>query len=200
MIDDRDNRDDRDDRDRNDTPPDWPHLGSREGPNLHIFRVRHDRLRNPRTNRDLDRLVLETPDWVNVVAYTRERRLVLVRQYRFGVGAVTTEVPGGVIDRGEGHHAAAIRELREETGYTAPRWTYLGSVQANPAFQTNRCHHWLAEDAEATHAPEPDPGEDLRVLTATEDEARALVCSGEIAHSLVVSALCRVLDLRGTTA
>jgi len=166
------------------------------GPDLLICRARFDTLRNPRTGGELRRTVLETPDWVNVVAFTPERRLVVVRQFRFGPRQVTTEIPGGVIDRGEDAEHAARRELREETGYTAPRWTLLGSVEPNPAFHDNVCHHWLAEDAVPTHPLELDPGEDIVVDTLSEDEVRSAIRSGTVRHSLVISALCRVLDLR----
>lgn len=178
------------------SPAPWPHHGSTRGPDLRLFQVRHDRLTNPRTGVELERLVLETPDWVNVVALSAEDRVVLVRQYRFGIGRVTTEIPGGVIDRGESHRAAAERELREETGYTSDRWIYLGSVEANPAFQTNLCHHWLAREARRTHEPEPDSGEDITVHEASFDDVRAAIDCGEIAHALVISALARVMDLR----
>jgi 8-oxo-dGTP pyrophosphatase MutT (NUDIX family) len=176
-------------------PLPWKKLSSRHGAHMVLFRPRWDRLTNPRTGQEFDRLVLETPDWVNVVALTPDRRLVCVHQFRFGSGAVTLEIPGGMIDRGEEHGAAAQRELREETGYTSQRWRYLGAVEPNPAFHDNVCHHWLAEDCVLTHEQEPDPGEDIAIEAVPLDLVRERIARGDIRHSLVISALSRVIDL-----
>jgi 8-oxo-dGTP pyrophosphatase MutT (NUDIX family) len=178
----------------------WPKLSTRRGEHMVLFRPRWDTLKNPRTDEVMERLVLETPDWVNIVAFTDERagerKLVCVRQFRFGTGEITLEIPGGALDPREPHEDAARRELREETGYTSEKWTYLGFVEPNPAFQTNRCHHWLAEGARRTHDLELDSGEDIQVAELTLAEVREGIASGEIRHSLVLTALARVLDLR----
>lgn len=183
-------------REARSAPRAWERVASEHRPHMILFRPRYDTMVHPRTGARMQRLVLEVPAWVNVVALTPERELVMVRQFRFGTAALTLEIPGGMVDRGEDHRAAAERELREETGHTAERWRYLGCVEPNPAFQDNLCHHWLAEGARRTTEQCLDSGEDIEVETVVLERVRELVLDGTIRHSLVLTALARVLDLR----
>ena len=105
----------------------WTKQRSESGPDLGLLQARFDWMRHPEGH-VLRRLVLESCDWVNVVARDEEERVILVRQYRFGIGACTLEPPGGSVDAGEQPLAAARRELLEETGYGGGRWTPLGEL------------------------------------------------------------------------
>ena len=177
------------------SPEAWPLEQSRPGPDLFIFKARIDDRRHPRSGQVLPRVALEAPDWVNVIAVTIEGLVILVRQFRFGSGAVSTEIPAGMVDPGEQPLAAARRELLEETGFAAERWTGLGSVDPNPAFLGNRCHLWLADGCRKVAEPQMDGGEDIALAFWPLDAVRQAIRSGDIDHSLVVCAFSRILDL-----
>jgi ADP-ribose pyrophosphatase len=174
----------------------WQHLYSEPGPDLTVCRVRFDWVENPRNAHRMKATVLEVRDWVNVVALTPDGKLVVVEQYRFGAGKVTTEVPAGILEPGEDHQQAAMRELREETGYTSENWMYLGWVEPNPAFMNNHCHHWVARDVRCTHPPELDDGEAIVVRELSVEEVREHIQRGEMRSSLGLLALAQVLDIR----
>lgn len=173
----------------------WKRVATEPGPALPLFKVRFDEMRHPTGTYTHRCLVLECPDWVNVVAVTHSGHIVMVEQFRYGIGELSLEPPAGIVDDGESSIVTAKRELLEETGYGGGRWRYLGSVQPNPAFQSNLCHHWLVEGVSALAPPAPDPGEALRIRLMTRTELREAFTAGHLKHTLAISALSRYLSL-----
>lgn len=176
---------------------DWDRLASRYDADLVLFKTRFDQMRHPVSEQVLERLVLESVDWVNCVAIDRDGRHVMIRQYRFGVSATTLETPGGMVDAGEGHGDAARRELLEETGYGGGTWHYLGAVEPNPAIHNHLCHHWLARGVELQAEQDPGEGEHIAVELMDGLHVVEAARSGEIKHALALSVISRVLDLWG---
>lgn len=136
--------------------------------------------------------VLSYSEWVHIVAFTEDDQLVLVRQYRHGVGRWVTELPGGMADPGDPSLAeTAARELLEETGYRAtdtPR--LIASLDANPATHTNRVHTFLARDVTLERPPALEAGEEgLRVLLMPIGELIDALRRGEISQSMHVAGL-----------
>lgn len=166
----------------------WPLVETRQLADYRICRVRRDRRRSPRTGADHDFHVLQMPEWVNVIAVTRQARIVVIQQFRHGTGEVSVEIPGGVADAADGDLAAsARRELLEETGYEAEEVVAIGRVTANPAIQDNRCHTFVALGARRAGAAAPDEVEDIAVWEVAMDEIPALIASGRINHALVIA-------------
>jgi len=153
-----------------------------------LFRQIVAQRRSPHTGRPHAFYRLQGPDWVNVVAFTREGELLVVEQFRHGIDAPTLEIPGGGCDGGESPAAAARRELREETGFTSENWVALGFCTPNPATQNNRCHTFLALDCDSAGGLELDPAEELQVWAMAWFEWQARMRQGEIHHALVLAA------------
>lgn len=170
-------------------PSRWEALDHTTLATTRIFDVRSTRFRHPVRGIERDFVIIDSPDWVNVVALTPDHRLVLVRQFRYGTCEFSVEIPGGVIERGEEPLVAGVRELCEETGYTGAPARLLGSVHPNPALQTNRCHYVLVEQAVRTKPLAWDDDEEIEVTTLPVAEVLQLAHSGGITHALALNAV-----------
>ena len=156
--------------------------------NFKIFDIEKIETISPRTGKELPFFLLNCQDWVNIIAITKENNIVMVKQHRFGTSKTELEIPGGIIEEGEEPMEAAKRELLEETGYEGNKFTYLGHVDPNPAFQTNKCHVTLIENCVLVSKQKLDPGEDIAVETVSQRNIQELIRNGTIRHSLVLAA------------
>jgi 8-oxo-dGTP pyrophosphatase MutT (NUDIX family) len=154
------------------TPIDSYHIHSGR-----IIDVSTERLRYA-NGREYDLDFVRHPGAAAVVAVDDGDRVCLVRQYRHGVTDFLWEIPAGKLDAGEAPQVCAVRELAEETGVAAQRWTSLGQFLPAPGIFTEVIHLYLARDLEVG-PPAPDADEELEIQWLPLREAVEMVLRGE---------------------
>jgi len=95
------------------------------------------------------REVVVHPGGVGIVAVTDEKKVVMVRQYRYPMEEELLEIPAGKLDDREDPFECAVRELSEETGYTANKWVNLGKMYPSPGFCRETLYLYLATDLQS---------------------------------------------------
>ncbi|EOQ97961.1 NUDIX domain protein [Leptospira wolbachii serovar Codice str. CDC] len=146
----------------------------------------------PRSVEEKTYYVLKSKNWVNVVPVTKAGEILLIKQYRHGIGEDSLEIPGGIVDDGPGSELeSAIRELREETGYATDTSNYklLAKFSGNPAMFTNWSYSYVAQDVELVHDVEFDEGEDIEIVLKKPEEVKRLLLDGTIHHPQMAAAL-----------
>jgi 8-oxo-dGTP pyrophosphatase MutT (NUDIX family) len=167
----------------------WESVSRERVADCRVFCVDRAWFRHPGRAVTHDFFVIDSPDWVNVVAVTTGGELVLVNQFRFGVQEFSWEVPGGLLDGTEDPIAAGRRELLEETGFGGGEARVLSSVWPNPAIQNNRCHFVLIEGVVRMAELAWDEHEEIESIHLPVDEVLTRARAGEIVHSLTLTAL-----------
>jgi len=133
--------------------------------------------------------VNEYPTWVNAFGLTEDNKVVMVKQYRHGLGEISLELPGGVAEKGESPEEACRREMMEETGYAFQSMECLGKICANPSTTNNYMYMFLAKGGKKIADISLDDTEDLEVAIYTIDEVRQLVRDNKIIQSLHVNCI-----------
>ena len=169
-------------------PRKWKTLESETVYRTPIFDLHRRASHHPRRGHR-DFFVLEAPPWVNIIPVTPGNEVVMVRQYRHGIGAFTLEIPGGMKDpEDRDPMAAARREMLEETGYDSADIVALGQVHPNPAIQPNYCHFFAARGARKVQRQQLDANEEAEVVLVPMAKVNRLIASGRISHALVIAA------------
>ena len=177
----------------------WESMGGETLYDAKIFRLRSVLRKSP-DGTLAPFISVDSPDWVTVVpelapsggedspGAAADRRFLLVRQYRHGTEEVGLEFPAGVIDPGETPREAAVRELLEETGYSAGELVEIGSVSPNPAFMTNTTHTFMARELRKVSGQDLDEHEILDVHEVGIEEIRRDIGTGVYASAITVQA------------
>jgi ADP-ribose pyrophosphatase len=133
---------------------------SREVYSCNLFKVTEDEAVDKKTNFHIKRSVVRHRGSAVMMAVDEKKRILLVRQYRLPAGKLLWELPAGKVDEGENALQAARRELIEETGYRASKWSKLAAFFVSPGYVQERMTIYLAEDLTAGEAK---PMEDERI-------------------------------------
>jgi len=152
-----------------------------------LLDVRRDTVRLPDGSLATREYIVH-PGAVLVLPVLPDGRLVVERQYRYPLQRVFVEFPAGKLDPGESPLATAKRELQEEAGYTAERWTHLGVIHPLLSYSTEEIEIYLAEGLAHVGA-RLDDGEFLEVGVMSVDEMLAGIDRGEITDAKTVTAL-----------
>jgi ADP-ribose pyrophosphatase len=134
------------------------------------------------------REVMRHPGAAVIVPHLGEGRLVLVRQYRHALGRETLEFPAGRLDPDEAAEGCARRELAEETGYQAKRWTRLFATHPAPGYTDELLHLYLAQELVAGPS-HPDDDEQVLITEASLDQLLQMFHAGEITDAKTVTAI-----------
>jgi ADP-ribose pyrophosphatase len=153
------------------------------------LRLRADRVELPSGHVVDDYFVRESRGFSVVFALTEDERVVLVRQYKHGIGAVVLELPAGAIDPGESPLVCARRELAEETGYDAATVEHIRTFVTDPTNSDSQFHLFLARGAVPTGSQDLDLTEEIDVVLASPADVRAMAFDGRIAAGSQVAAV-----------
>lgn len=158
--------------------------------------ARRDKVQLPGGKIHDEYYVLEYPAWINVIAETKDGKLILERQYRHAAGIISTEICAGVAEDDETPLEAAQRELMEETGYGGGEWTEIMTVCPNPSTMTNYCHCFLARGVERQGGQHLDYTEDIEIFLAGKGEVLAMLEQNVFKQAMMIAPLWRYFAMR----
>lgn len=178
-------------------PLNWKITASSYAIDTPYLRLRKDSIDLPNGVHVPDYYVRESRGFAVIFARTPDGRIILVRQYKHGIGRVVLELPAGALDADETPLDCAERELAEETGYVGKNARLVASFIAEPTNSTAVLHLCVVDDALPEREQSLDPTESIAVELVTPAQALALVRGGEITPIAQIACIYYMLDQLG---
>lgn len=160
-----------------------------------IINIRVDTVELP-YKRYSKREIVEHPGAAGIISITPDKDIILVKQFRKPIEEILLEIPAGLIEYGEEPEQCAIRELKEETGYTAGKFKKLFEYYSTPGFSDEKIHIYLAEDI-VEGVARPDENEYIEIVKMPVNEALEKVKTGEIRDAKTVVAILAYFNFCG---
>ena len=156
-----------------------------------IFSVTRDEVSLPNGKSGV-REIVHHRGAVVVLPVDADGSVTLVRQYRYALGRLTLEAVAGKLEADEDPFVAAQRELKEETGMQANRWTDLGVICTSPGFTTERLYLYLAEELSAGEQT-PDEDEFLELVNMPMEDLGIMIAQDKIEDSKTIATYYKAL-------
>ena len=153
------------------------------------IQVSKQQLRLPNGKLVYDFHQVKMPEYSVVVAKTPDGRMIMIKQYKHGVGEVSLMLPGGLIEKEEESLVAVKRELLEETGYIADNWQSLGCFVANANYGCGNAHVFLAQNAKWVKEPNSGDLEDMEIFLMNPEEVLNAIHRQEVVVLSAVAAI-----------
>lgn len=160
-----------------------------------IINVRVDTVELPHKKYS-KREIVEHPGAVGIIPITSDKNIILVKQFRKPIEEVLLEIPAGLIEYKEEPRQSAIRELKEETGYTTDKFKKLFEYYSTPGFSDEKIHIYLAEEVVEGTA-QPDENEYIEIIKMPVDEALEKVKNGEIRDAKTIVGILAYFNFYG---